>query len=172
MANQGTTVQELDGPECLRHQQREWITERVGWCMIVVILAVAVLGGLGPGALGPREYANDDGSLRVKAHAVERYEAPSMIEVWVQPTKPQRKDAELTFSREFADETTVEQVVPEPDRLAVREGRLRLTFTRSDLLTHGGKIVYRYKHDSYGPRVFDVSLVEGESVTVHQFVMP
>jgi hypothetical protein len=169
--SQGTTVQELDAPKCLRHQHREWITERVGWCVIVTILTVAAVGGLGPGALGPREYVNADGSVRVRAHAVERYQAPSLIEVWIRPS-PESKNAELSLSRGFADETTVEQIVPEPDRMAARNGRMRLSFARSDLLTRGGKIVYRFKHDSYGPLVFDISLAEGEPVTVRQFVLP
>lgn len=169
--NQGTTVEELDAPQYLRHQQREWITERAGWCIMVTILTVAALGGLGPGALGQREFANADKSVRVRAYRFERSQAPTVIEIWIQPS-PGSKATELSLSREFADDTLMEQIVPEPDRMAIRNGQMRLSFTGSDLLAQGGKIVYRFKHDGYGPLVFDISLADGEPVKVRQFVLP
>src|SRR5829696_5679130 len=97
------TIDDLDNPKYLRHTRWEWLIERLGWGLIVCVLLAGLLGGLGPGWLSRRTVANSENTIRIQYEAVERYEAPSVLKVWITPKTGQADDITLAVSRSFAD---------------------------------------------------------------------
>ena len=167
MSGQASTA-ELESPDKIAHQRREWLLERVGWSLIAVVLAAGLLGALGPGLLGTREAASRDGALRAKYSLVERYDAPNVLELWL---TPKTTDPTLEFSQSFMDAITVEQFVPAPASSASRSGRVALRFhTEADATEH--KIICRYKHNQFGLLQYEIVLAGHGPLQVQQLVVP
>jgi hypothetical protein len=166
-----TTVAGLDQPKYLRHTRWEWLIERLGWGLIACVVLAGLLGGLGPGWLSRRTVANSENTIRIQYEAIERYEAPSVLKVWITPEAVQTGDVTLSVSRSFADEITIEQIVPPPASKSAAEGRLLLTY-RAGELVDGAPIVCRYKHDSYGILRYEIGLEGQDLIRIRQFVLP
>jgi hypothetical protein len=166
-----TTVAGLENPKFLRHTRREWLLERLGWCLIGCVILGGLLGGLGPGWLSRRTVANGDNTIRIQYEAIERYEAPSVLKVWMTPGTVQSDDVTLSVSRSFADEITIEQLVPPPSSKKMADGRLLLTY-RARSLTDGTPILCRYKHDSYGVLRYEIGLEGQDPIRIRQLVLP
>lgn len=171
MSDTPARVTDFEAPQSLRHQQREWAIERVGWGLMALIVLAALLGGLGSGPLGSRSAESPDGSLRLRFFAVERYAAPQILELWAKPLNDETTPLELAFSRTFTDEITIEQIVPEPESMTTEDGKLVLRFNSSDS-TEESKVVVRYKHDGYGLLDYEVGIGSQEPIRVRQLVLP
>jgi hypothetical protein len=170
MSGSQITASDIDKPESLAQQRREWLMERAGWVVIGLTLAAAMLGGLGPGILGRREVTSADGSLRIKYFAIERYEAPCELEIEL--LRPDEQvGAELVISRLLAERTTLEQIVPPPTSIVTQGDKLVLSFP-VDAVAGSEKLIYRYKHDHYGLMRYEVGLRGKEPVIVQQLVLP
>lgn len=163
-----TSIAELESPDKITHQRREWLIERLGWGVIAAILAAGLLGALGPGLLGTREATSSDGALRAKYSLVERYDAPNVLELWL---TPETTNHTLEFSRSFMDSITVEQFVPPPASSTSRSGKIALQFhTETDTTEH--KVVCRYKHNHFGLLKYEIGLAGRQPLQIQQLVLP
>jgi hypothetical protein len=170
MSGSQTTASEIDKPESLAQQRREWLMERVGWAVIGLTLTAAMLGGLGPGILGKQIMTSADGTLRIRYFAIERYEAPCELEIEL--LRPdEQAGAKLIISRLLAERTTLEQIAPPPTSIVAQGDKLLLVFP-AETVTGTGKLIYRYKHDHYGLLRYEVGLRGKELVSVQQLVLP
>lgn len=158
-------------PEHQAANRREYWVERGAWMGMVLIVLAAALGGLGPGVLSQREATTADGALRVQYAAMERYQAPSELQITWLGKSPPSEPVELAISRPLVDRTQLKHLTPPPDRIQTRLGAVVLTYDPA-ALADGRPIVYRYQHEQFGPIAFDVSLVGGQGVRVAQFVWP
>jgi hypothetical protein len=166
-----TSVVDLETPDRLSHHRWEWSIERVGWVVMALILAAALLGLAGPGPLSHRTVANSDGSLSVEYYAAERYEAPGKLLITLHPKEGDAKPVQLAISRSFTDETTSEQIVPRPVAMESIDDNLVLTFRAGDL-AQNGRVIYQYQYDSFGSFKYQIGIVGHEPVQVSQFVYP
>ena len=165
-----TSIAELELPDKMAHQRREWLVERAGWCLIALVLAAALLGALGPGLLGRQAESSDDGSLRVKYWFIERYEAPNVLELWL-TSDSSTADHTLEFSRSFMDAVTIDQFVPRPASSTSQSGKVALTFhTETGSAEH--KVICRYKHSRFGLLKYEIGLPGHQPLQVQQFVLP
>jgi hypothetical protein len=171
METHGTSFRDLERPQNRRHQEREWTAERACWCGMGLIVVTALIGLLGPGPLSSRERVSNDESLRVRFMGVERKEAPSLLEIWIQDRGSKSGDTVLVVSRTLADATTAQMIVPTPSGTAVESDKVLLTF-RAGEGKEKGKIVYRYKHDRAGWISYEIGLAGHEPVRVSQLVLP
>jgi hypothetical protein len=136
-----------------------------------LIIAAALVGLLGPGPLSSRERTSRDESLRIRFMGVERKEAPSLLEIWIQDGGSNSGDTVLAVSRKLADSTTAQMIVPPPSATAVEGDTVLLTF-RAGEGKEKGKIVYRYKHDRAGWFSYEIGLSGHEPVRISQLVLP
>jgi hypothetical protein len=166
-----SSVHDLLTPRHAAMLRLEYWVERTAWIGMGTVLLTALLGALGPGLLSYRRLATADGSLSVEYSAVERYNAPSVLEIRVNGETMSDQTVQLKLSRELMDRTELAHLTPPPARIESQAGVVVLTFPAAALA--GGKpIVYRFRHEHFGPIGFDVGLVGGQSVRVQQFVWP
>jgi hypothetical protein len=165
-----TSIAELESPDKIAHQRREWLVERLGWGLIALVLAAGLLGALGPGLLGTREATSSDGSLRAKYSLVERYDAPNVLELWL-VAKESSADRPLEISRSAADRITIEQIIPHPAASSSRADKLALHFRAP---AGGGelKVICRYKHNEFGLLNYELGLAGHEPLQIRQLVLP
>lgn len=94
-----------------------WVIQRVGWGLMLVVIALAMLGLFGNGVLSEKQVVADDASLRYERFA--RYESNTSIEV-----KAMNPPGSLVvaFSAAFARSFKVEQINPEPAEQKIESG--------------------------------------------------
>lgn len=165
------SIEQIESPASLRTQKREWAFERIGWGICALILVAAVLGLLGPGPLSDRTATSKDGTVHVEYSAFERYEAPSELRIRVQPKTLQNNTVRLAISRSFADETTIDNIAPEPLATEMQGDKLIFVFQVTEI-DDDWLVVCRYTHDTYGSLSYEVGLDGGDSVSISQFIYP
>lgn len=171
MADETQTTLALDEPAKLRAVGWELFVERVGWALIAAVLLAGLIGLLGPGPLSYRELATENGELSVEYSAVERYEAPAQMTVrFGDAARPDRM-IRLALSRDFADQIVPEAISPPPDSTTMLATKVVHAFRVSDL-RDGGHVIYRFKNGDWGWRRFQISLVDGPTLEIEQFVCP
>lgn len=171
MSPTGETIEKLDAPERVSHQHWEWTIERLGWIVMAGLIVTGLLGGLGRGPLTWRDVSSEDGSLRAKYYAVERAAAPTQLALWWDSSQVSEAKIEVAISRSFSDGTTLDSIVPEPLSVATGEGQIVYTFAAADSAA-GGKVVFQYQHEEFGPFEYQVAIEGREPVRVRQFVLP
>jgi hypothetical protein len=161
---------ELDDPDSLRLQSREWIAERIGWVLIAAALLAAVLGLLGPGPLSHRYASSSDGRLSVEYYSIQRHEAPAELIIRL-PDVQRQDEIRLAVSREFTDRITTESITPEPERIEMQGERLVYHVAAAD---SGGEavVVVRYRNTAMGRLRYEVALEDGPVVSISHFVCP
>jgi hypothetical protein len=169
------SVAELEDPGHLAHQRREWTVERIGWGLLALLVFAALLGFLGQGPLTSHTTTSPDGSLRVEYYSVERYQAPAELSFQLQfqgdSDEPRPETVELLIDRSFTDETTPDEIVPEPISVLARGKHLVHTF-RVAGLPGGERIVYRYQHEEYGRFEHEFAVEGHEPLRITQWVLP
>ena len=165
------SVHDLETHDNHVHNRREWVLERIGWCVAGAILLAAVLGLLGPGPLSHEQASSADGSIAMDYYSIERYESPAKLRIWVRAKEQRGDSVRLAISRNFTDRVTPETIVPNPVSVEASGKYVVYTFRVRDL-AEDQPIVFRYKHDSYGSLDFAVGTTGHEPLQVSQFILP
>jgi hypothetical protein len=178
---------ELDTPweseDALLQQKREWLVERLGWVAMACFIAGALAGAFGMGPLAARERSNPQRSMRAKYSSVERAMAPSTLELWCSTERMESDQLEISISRTFLDEVTVESIVPAPASVAASEEAVVYSFALDSLALDRDRlgaekklfqipIVWRYRHHEFGRVAFDVALSGQSPLRIQQWVLP
>ena len=169
--SQDRTTRELLNADHLAENRREYWVERGAWVGMLLIVLAAALGALGPGPLSRRQAESPDGTLRVRYESMERYQSPSELHItWIGKSLP-AAPVELSISRPLVDRTELIHLTPPPAHVETRGGAVVLTYDAT-ALADARPIVYRFRHEHFGPIAFDVGLVGGPTVRARQFVWP
>ena len=169
--------------ECRR--RREWIAEKIGWAVIALLLLAALAGLAGHGPLNSAHQSSGDGRLAVDYQPIERYQSPTELRIRFQSQSRETRLIRVGFSREFAEATAPDKVIPEPASVELQPHRVIYTF---QILSPAGEetIIYRYKHIARGRLRYAIWLedaaevnaaevnteVGAAAVSVSQFVYP
>lgn len=171
MADGEKSVQDLEKPEPLSHQRREWLVERIGWAVAGLLLAAGLLGYLGRGPLTWTRIASEDQSLALEYYWTEHYQADSELRMFVDESAGSEDAVRIAVARSFLDETTVQGIWPPPVSTEAEEDRLIFTFKLGKKPAER-KIVYHYKHETYGPLSGEIAVVGHPPAAISQFVFP
>ena len=171
MSSDESSLQDLESPEALRSQRREWIAERIGWLAIALVLLAGLLGLLGRGPLSHVRRTSSDGSLAVEYYALERYHAPTRLIIRLREPASAAPQVRLAISRRFADSTIEETIVPRPVLVESRGDELVYTLRMSEI-DEQGAIIIRYEHDEFGALPYHVRIDGPAEVPLSQFVFP
>jgi hypothetical protein len=161
------TLKELTSPANVQTNARDWWLERIAWVLMLLAVAAAAAGTLGPGPLSARTARSADGRLEISYDAIARYAAPSTLKMQLAPTDDQHQ---LSLSRSFVDGVQIDDLQPVPLSVASRGGRMVYTFAadKSEPLS----IVVRYQHQEFGSRQAVAAVPGGSEVDFSQFVFP
>jgi hypothetical protein len=136
---------------------------RAAWGLVCIILAVAALGGMGPGYLSHRELVTSDGS-RVEYYAMERHQRPT--ELKIHPAN--EKLDQVKISSSYFEGIELVNVQPSPEAV-IRDG-MHVTFKFAGAGT--SPVVFRITPDQMGTHSAAISLGDGTAVQITQFVYP
>jgi hypothetical protein len=110
----------IDLVDDISFQERTWRVQRVGWVVMVLLVAAALAGVF---ARGPLSRAEAQGAgLRIEYERFERYQAPSEIRVRPTPEAVADGSVALMLDGDYAERVQVERIDPEPERAAPTAG--------------------------------------------------
>jgi hypothetical protein len=118
---------DLEIDQDLTFQRREWIGERVGWAVLVLIVLAASLGLFGSGPVS-RATAEAPGRLRVEYARFARSQTSETLTVHLESAATAAGEVRVALDREYLERSRVESVVPQPLRVEGRADRLVYVF--------------------------------------------
>lgn len=170
MSAQAVTTLELDEKHGPRRYDCEWWLERSGMAMIGIIIASALLGLLGPGALNREVAVSVDGNLAAEHHWIQRNQASAVMLVRVRAPASKENVVRLHISRSFTDHVVMDEIVPQPVRVEMSDNDLVYHFlTSSAAADHA--ILFRFRHDEFGWIRYTLSMNQ-TTLRLKDFVWP
>lgn len=163
------TAKRLQIDEDLSHQRREWRLERMGWAVMAVLLAAALLGLLGDGPMG-RVRADGPGAS-LEYDRLQRAAAPTEYRFAIDPALAVDGRVRLRFDETLLEEVELLSIVPEPEAVATGPGYVEYAFA-----VHGpgarAPVSFRFQPTTFGRVSGRVTPVGGQPLALDQFVYP
>ena len=153
-----------------KFQQREWRMERIGWVIMLLIIAAGLLGLLGgPGLLSSTSAVSGD-SLEVN---YERYlhllEATS-LELRVVPEQGQ-DTIRVWLSQSYLEDMLIEAIMPEPENVQTGADRTIFSFALAEPVQEM-RINFQVSADRPGSKAGAAGIEGGQSIELSQVVYP
>ncbi|MGE5602105.1 MAG: hypothetical protein ACM30E_03585 [Nitrososphaerales archaeon] len=164
-------VSNIDIDQDLEFQDREWRVQHIGWVVIWVLLGAALLGAFGKGPLAYAQASDPGQALTANYTRLERYRAPTTIEVIVGPGQLQGGKVTLTFDRQFVDRIDIARVDPEPSAVKSDANRIAYEFEVEDA-SAPVHIFIDYEFEHFGMSQAQLGLEGGPEIVLRQFVYP
>jgi hypothetical protein len=158
------------GTNDFHFHRKQFLAERVGWLLMAVYLAWALLGGFGEGWISQKQASNDAQSCAIDYERFGRREAPSKLRVQLQPdASPQ--DVALRLNREFVDRVRIERITPAYQKMEGDEDSVTLSFTMTPQTTEHSFLI-EYKPLHVGTLHVAVQPAGAGEVAFDQFIYP
>ena len=159
-------IGDLDIDQHLTVQAFSWILQQVGQVFMVLFVGAALLGYLGRGPMS-RAIAGDPSTLAVEYHRFERRTQESVLIVRVGPQPSGR--VRLWFDERYVSALPIMGLLPEPEGVEVRGGRLVAT-----LRVSGAQSTIRIvtKPEAIGAVQGRMGIMDGPEVRFSQFIYP
>jgi|GEM_PF-3033160 len=158
-------------------QQREWVWQRLGWALMVLITVAALLGLLGgPGPLNTAEWGEPSQGFWAEGRHVERHHRPAQLTVHVDPRLAQGGALFLTIDRDYLHHMQATTITPMPTETRIVGPNLELRFALAPLNPDLRTITLFFEPDHIG-RSHATFVVRGETgeprqVHINQLVLP
>ena len=153
-------------------QQREWVMQRVGWVIMLVILAVSftgLLGGYGP--LNQHVVRGERG-VTLELERVVRHSGEARFAVVLPPELAPDGNVRIWIDRSWLQGMTMEVTpVPEPESSLVHGERIYYEFSTTDP-DRPGRVEFEFKPDAIGLRKGSFGVDEGPTMPFTQIVLP
>jgi hypothetical protein len=163
-----STERSLELEEQYEAQKRAWFVQRIGWCVLAMVLLAAVLGGFGPGALGKVSVLDRTG-LRLDYDRFVRYEAPASLRLEL-PASAHDEQA-FFLDASWLHGVHLQTIQPEPIRTQSEGKRVRYTM-RVQRRGAPTQVSLHYEADAPGSLAGSVALEDGTPLRISQFVYP
>lgn len=147
---------------CLR---RGWLFERVGWALMAMVIAAAVIGVFGGGWLSEAEGARGEASVRYPRFA--RAHAPFVISInW-----PAQDAAVVTLDRAYLEHFSITEIRPTPSSEAVDVQSIHYSFETRD---GAGRVAAEFELRAHRGGRFNGSIAIGTEppIAVRQLIFP
>jgi hypothetical protein len=106
-------VGDLQIEQDLQFERRSWVAERVGWGLMMLLVAAA-LAGLFGGGIASRRTIGGPG-IEFEYNRFGRYDSPDTIILRVSPALTASGELRIRLSEEFLEKVQIENIDPEPD---------------------------------------------------------
>ncbi len=120
----------LDIAEDMAFVRRFWRTQRVGWGVMVLLIAGALAGLFGGGPLSTAT-AGDETRLQVRYARFLRAYSATDLRFLVAP-EPHAREVQLGIARSYLDTARIERVMPTPVRVDLGNELTSYTFAVAD----------------------------------------
>jgi hypothetical protein len=123
---------DLELEEDVDFQRREWRVERVGWALVLAVVAAALLGVFGHGPVSWTTSTSDDGRLAVSYERFGRRGGSQTIVVVAAASAARDGSWVLEFDRRYVASIGVTDIVPEPESSELAGDAIRYSFVQVD----------------------------------------
>ena len=164
-------LQEREAELDIDYQRRSWTFERVGWGVMGVILAAALLGLCGEGPLAKARTGDTGGLVQLQYDRFTRHGGQTVLEIEVAPGAAANRAVRVWLSRSYLESVQVEQVTPEPDEMEAGQDRLTYVFRLAGS-DERAVIAFRMRPERYGPLTGRMGLADGPELRFRQLVYP
>src|SRR5690554_759293 len=105
-------VGDLDIGEDLAFQHRSWTIQRIGWCVMGLILIGAVLGLFGEGLLNKATTSSSDGRFELQFPRFWRSMHPMSLQLSVDPQFVEDGRLRISLDESYLNRMRIDAVVP------------------------------------------------------------
>lgn len=137
---------ELDIDEDIQHEKLKWKIERISWIILLVILLLALAGGLGAGPVSSRII--ETRSFSLKYLFINRYSAPAELKIHTKFIP--REDFTIWIKDSFIKEAAELSVNPNPKSYYVQNGNAIFVFEENDNNNDPVAITFQFNHQRIG----------------------
>jgi hypothetical protein len=160
----GSAKFELQLEQDLRFQYREWITQRIGWVVIGLVLVTALLGVFGTGPVSSSSVSGP--GLRLEYERFGRVQKSTSLRFYLADTQ---EAATVLISRQYLQSVQVENIAPQPQKVESDDHWLIYHFpTRRK----PAEIIFHLKPEKLGSLLGEARLADGEAISFSQFIYP
>lgn len=163
-------VGDLEVAQNLGFQRGEWVSQRAGWVVALLIGVAALLGVLGGEGPLTRAVVEDD-RLRVELLRFERRHAPTKLRIVAAPGSAPQGQLQLWMDRSSVEGVEIDLIEPEPEPVEAEGDRLVFGFRVADP-NQPSAVVFPLQHDDWGVKTARLGLVDGPDVEFRQVVYP
>jgi hypothetical protein len=164
-------VGDLQIDEDIEWERGEWKFERIGWGLMALMIAAALLGFLGSGPMSNRIAGEEGGSFWVEHNRFIRYNNPEQLFVFIGPQFVQEDEVRLVIEGDFSHENMVRDITPNPDSVELSTGRLVYVWKVTDA-DGPMQINFQFRANQLFQQNSQFGPEQGELVHVPQFVFP
>lgn len=156
--------------EDLDHQRREWRFEVAGWLAGAFVVALALVGLLGPGPLSSTKVLSPDGVISAEYQKYTRKEARREILLRLSGAAVRDGALRLSISHNFSETVSIESIHPEPRETVSGEDHLTYVFPVAG--ASGVEVKLRFEPDRLGPHEYVIAAGNGSQIRLSTFVLP
>lgn len=162
------TPSDLQKPDALRSQRREWTAERTGWSIFAVVLALGALGGFGGGPLA--HASRSSGAVNLEFDRFVRHGVPTSFRLSIGPEAVIDDRIRVAIDLEFLDGVAIQDIRPTPLSSSSSADRLLLDFAAP--LAGSSAITVELKPGRAGQRVGWIEVGNRGRMEFKQIVFP
>lgn len=161
----------IDINEDMEYQWREWRVHRVAWGVFALILLASLVGLFGQGPLSHASVGDPGSALVLSFERIDRYRAPSELEVMLGSNVAQEGVVRLSLNHEFLERVQIDRILPEPESVETGPDAVTYTF-RITAPDRPSQVRFDYEYDQYGPAQGELRLEGGPALEFRSFVFP
>ena len=159
-----------DFDEVMRHHRAAWRVERVGWVVMALVLAAALLGLFGDGPLS-RAQAGSARTLSAEYDRLVRSSAPTQLRLLVHPSVATQGEVRLRIDRTLLEHMELDSILPEPARQVAGPHHAEFVFP-IEPGNAPAQIDIRYRPATFGRQRGTVSIAGAHALRIDQYAYP
>ncbi|MBI5668021.1 MAG: hypothetical protein HZC41_08415 [Chloroflexi bacterium] len=164
-------VGDLEIGQDLEFQRRAWAVQRVAWIGMLLFIIAALLGLLGDsGPLSNATAGSEADGLQIQYHRFMRQGKPMSLTVQAEVPAGQNT-LRLRVNRAYLDRFQLDQITPDPESVAARDGQLVYEFA---LENPAGQVTIKFnmRPEQGGFVTGEIGLDGSETLSINQFIYP
>lgn len=162
------TPTDLQKPDVLRTQRREWVAERTGWAVFAIVMALGALGGFGGGPLA--HASRSTGAVHLGFDRFVRHGVPTNFRLAIGPEAGVDNRITVGIDLDFLGGAAIQDIRPTPLSSSSSDDRLTLEFAAPASLT--SIIVIEIKPGRAGQRSGWIEVGNRGRLEFEQIVFP
>ncbi len=153
----------------LQFQQRWEKMETIIWVFLVIFLLLSLAGLFGRGPLAKATAQARDGSIQVEYERVQRFGAPSVLTVKINPAAIRNGQVQLWVSEALVKPLGNQRVVPQPEKSELTHGGILYSFPAFET---SASIEFQAQPSAIGESELTMGVPGSPNVNLKIYVMP
>ena len=155
----------------LRFHRRDWALQRLGWIILAILIASAMIGLFGGGPASRATLGAETDPLRVEYERFWRTRAPMQLRLHVAAATAPDGTIRVRIGRSYLEAMNVRQILPQPQHVEAAADHFTFLFRLRDegIVI---PIVFTIEPNVPGAMRGEVGLEHGPTVHFRQFVYP